>query len=54
MYMLPCLLYIFTCLGKRQNDEKEEDGKCNDISMNQDELEGEDYLFQTHVDDEED
>jgi hypothetical protein len=41
--------------GKRCNDEKE-DEKCNDpsISLYQDELEGEDYLFRTRIDDGED
>lgn len=40
--------------GKRCNDEKEDD-KCTDpsISLYQDELESEDYLFRTCIDDDE-
>ncbi|EOA17276.1 hypothetical protein CARUB_v10005548mg [Capsella rubella] len=49
--------YFFYILrkGKRCNDE-EENEKCNDpsISLYQDELEGEDYLFRTRIDDDED
>ncbi|KAJ4914222.1 S-adenosyl-L-methionine-dependent methyltransferases superfamily protein [Raphanus sativus] len=50
--------YFFYILrkGKRRIDEKGEDEKHNDppINMYQDELEGEDYLFRTNIDADED